>query len=122
MNGERRDRGQAAVEFAIALPLVVVLVLGVVQVVVVVGDQISVELAARAGARAASVAAAPDTAARTAARQATGLTPLSVMTTSTAERVVVAVSFTRRNRLPVLGLVIGDVEVSASVTMAREPP
>ncbi|MEJ7799197.1 MAG: TadE/TadG family type IV pilus assembly protein [Ilumatobacter sp.] len=122
MRSGRRDRGQAAVEFAIALPLVVVLVLGMIQVVVVVRDQIAIELAARAGARAAAVAANPDTAARIAATRATGLTPLSVTTTSTADRVVVVVSFTSRNRLPVLGLVIGDVELSASVAMAREPP
>ncbi|MEO6653527.1 MAG: TadE/TadG family type IV pilus assembly protein [Ilumatobacteraceae bacterium] len=117
-----RDRGQAAVEFAIALPLVVVLVLGVIQVAVVARDQIAIELAARAGARAAAVAAAPANAARTAANGATTLTPIDVTTTSTADRVVVAVKFTSRNRLPILGLVIGDVELSASVEMAREPP
>ena len=42
-----RDRGQAAVEFALAVPVVVVLVLGIVQLVAVVRDQLAVELAAR---------------------------------------------------------------------------
>ncbi len=118
----RRDRGQAAVEFAIALPLVVMLLLGVIQVAVVVRDQIAVEFAAREGARAASVAASPATAAQSAATRATELTPIRVTTTATHDRVVVNVDFTTRSRLPLLGLVIGDVEVSASVAMMREPP
>ena len=49
----RADRGQATVEFALALPFVVMLLLGVVQVVVVVRDQLAVGLAAREAARAA---------------------------------------------------------------------
>lgn len=122
MRGGGRDRGQAAVEFAIALPLVVMLLLGLIQIVVVVRDQIAVELAAREGARAGSVAASPAAAASAAAGRATELTPLVVTTSATDDHVTVSVSFTRRNRLPILGIVIRDVDVSASVTMAREPP
>lgn len=122
MRGGGRDRGQAAVEFAIALPLVVVLLLGVIQVVVVVRDQIAVELAAREGARAGSVAASPAAAASAAAGRATELSPLDVTTSATDDHVTVSVSFTSRNRLPILGIAIRDVDVSASVTMAREPP
>lgn len=119
---EPRDRGQAAVEFAIALPLVVMLVLGVVHVVVVVRDQIAIELAAREGARAASVSASPAAAAGTAAHGATHLRPIGVSTSVTARRVRVTVSHTAVSGLPLLGLVIGDIELSASVEMAREPP
>ena len=118
----QRDRGQAAVEFAIALPLVVMLVLGVLQVVIVVRDQIAIELAAREGARAASVSASPTVAARSAATNSTDLDPIDVSTTVTASRVRVTVSHTTASRLPPLGLVIDDVDLSASVEMAREPP
>lgn len=117
-----RDRGQAAVEFAIALPLVLMLVFGVIQVAAVVGDQIALELAARDGARAASVSADPASAAESAALAATALRPIDVTTSTSRSAVVVTVRHTSRGRLPLLGLVIGDIELTASVTMKREPP
>ena len=43
----RGSSGQAAVEFALALPIVVVIVLGVVLVGVAVRNELAVELAAR---------------------------------------------------------------------------
>lgn len=117
-----RDRGQAAVEFAIALPLVVVLVLGVIHITVVVRDQLAIELAAREGARAAAVSAAPSAAAVRAAESATALRPISTSTTVTASSVTVTVRHITRSRMPLLGIVLRDVHLDASVTMAREPP
>jgi Flp pilus assembly protein TadG len=116
------DRGQAAVEFAIAVPLVVVLVLGIVQVVLVVRDQLAVELAAREAARAASVAGAPGAAASRAAHEATGLRPLSVSTRVHSGRVTVEVAFRSDTDVALIGPLIGGVTVSARVTMGREPP
>jgi Flp pilus assembly protein TadG len=49
------ERGSAAVEFALVLPLVLVMALALVQVGVLIKDQIIVEEAARAGAREAAV-------------------------------------------------------------------
>lgn len=118
----RRDRGQAAVEFAIALPLVIMLVLGILQVAVVVRDQLALELAAREGARAASVAAAPSAAAAAAVEGATGLSGIETATSATSDSVTVTVRRTTRSQMPLLGLVIRDVELEASVTMTREPP
>lgn len=117
-----RDRGQAAVEFALALPLVVLVVLGIVQLVVVVRDQLAVEVAARDGARAASVAAAPASAAQAAAQRAVALRPLSVSTVAGASNVTVTVRATSATDVPLIGAAIPDVTVSATVTMAREPP
>jgi Flp pilus assembly protein TadG len=117
-----RDRGQAAVEFAIALPLIVIVVLGIVQVVIVARDQVAVEVAAREAARAAAVAGAPSSAAQGAALAATSLRPLRVATASTATRVTVTVSYSSPTDVALIGPAIGDVVVSASVTMAREPP
>jgi len=51
----KHERGSAAVEFALVLPLVLVMALAIVQVGVLVKDQIVVEEAARAGAREAAV-------------------------------------------------------------------
>lgn len=122
MTTAHRDRGQAVVEFAIALPLVVVLVLGVVQVAAIVGDQLAIELAAREGARAAAVSASPASAASAAADAATGLRPIDTSTAVGASTVTVTVRHTSRTDVPLLGLAIGDVTLDASVTMRREPP
>ena len=117
----RRDRGQATVEFALALPLVALLVLGVVQLVVVARDQLAVELAAREGARAAAVAAAPESAASTAAERV-GLAPIDVSVSESDGHVTVTVRHRSATDVPLIGLAIGDVEVAATVTMRREPP
>lgn len=118
----RRDRGQATVEFALALPLVAVLVLGIVQLVVVARDQLAVELAAREGARAAAVAAAPTSAATAAAERAVDLAPIEVSVSESDGLVTVTVRHRSATDVPLIGLAIGDVEVAATVTMRREPP
>lgn len=119
---QRRDEGQAAVEFAIALPVVVVLVLGIIQLVVVARDQLAVELAARAAARAASVAADPGASATRAAGDATALHPLDVATRVDGDRVTVSVRYVDTTDVPLIGAFITDVTLTASVTMVREPP
>lgn len=120
--GPRRDRGQATVEFALALPLVALLVLGIVQLVVIARDQLAVELAAREGARAAAVAAAPASAGTAAAERAVGLAPLDVSVSEGDGRVTVTVRHRSATNVPLIGLAISDVEVAATVTMQREPP
>lgn len=117
-----RDRGQATVELALALPIVAVLVLGVVQLVVVARDQLAVELAAREGARAAAVAADPIGAATTAAEAATGLDDLDVSVSEHGDRVTVLVVHRTTTEVPLVGLFVGEVDVTATVTMQREPP
>lgn len=116
------DRGQATVEFALALPAVAVLVLGIVQLVVVARDQLAVEVAARDGARAAAVAADPDGAARAAAERAITLRPIGVGVSVTGRQVTVTVTHTSPTDVPLVGALIGDVRVEATVTMLREPP
>ena len=118
----RRDRGQATVEFALAVPIVVVLVLGVVQVLVVGVRQAAVERLARDGARAASVSAQPHGAARTAVEGTTGLRPLDVHVSTNRRTVTVTVSYNDPTNVPVVGRAIGDVRLTAEVTMPREPP
>ena len=122
VTGRRQDAGQAAVEFAIALPLVVVLVLGIIQIVLVARDQ---DRARAGGTRrrvAAAVAADATSAADRGARSATTLRPLEVATSVGAQGVTVTVSHTNTTGVPLIGALMGDVELTASVTMAREPP
>jgi len=135
------DRGQAVVEFALALPLVCALVMGVVQVGVVVRHQLAVQVAARAAARAASVSADASAAAVDGAHGAMHLRPISVevemstlrtddtsssarQRTATAQIDIVAVTvgYTDPTDVPLIGLIIPSVELRATVTMAVEPP
>lgn len=116
------DAGQAVVELALSLPVVVVLVLGVLQVGLVARDQLAVELAAREAARAAAVSAEPSRAARAAAERMTALRPLEVATTVRATTVTVRVSVRSATDVPIIGAFVDDVDLHAAVTMALEPP
>ncbi len=116
------DRGQATVELALALPLLCLLVLAVVQVGVVVRDQLAVQLAAREAARAAVVAADPVAAATPAAQRAVQLSPLQVRVGAAGDTVTVTVTYIEPTDVPLIGALLPDVAVSATVTMAVEPP
>jgi Flp pilus assembly protein TadG len=116
------DRGQATVEFALCLPLVVVLVLLVLQVAIVVRQQLAVDLAAREAARAAAVSGAPEQAARAAVDRIEALAAPSVEVSLGPDTVAVTVSHTVRTDMPIVGAVLRDVSVSGTATMALEPP
>ena len=114
------DRGQAAVEFAVALPIVVIAMLAIAQVGVAVRNEVAVELAAREGARAAAVSADP-AAAGAAARRAVDL-PMDVAVTADATTVTVTVTYVDPTDIAIIGAAIGPVTHTASATMAIEPP
>jgi Flp pilus assembly protein TadG len=117
----RGGSGQAAVEFALALPIVVVMALGLVLVGTAVRNELAVELAAREGARAAAVSASPGMAATVAATRAVAL-PIDVATAVDATTVTVGVTYVDRVDVAIIGSLIGPVTHAASVTMALEPP
>jgi xanthine/CO dehydrogenase XdhC/CoxF family maturation factor len=117
----RWQRGQAAVEFALVLPIIAVMALGLVVVGFAVRNELAVELAAREGARAAAVSASPATAAATAARRSVSL-PIEVTTTAAADTVTVIVTHTDPFDVPIIGRLIGPITQTATVTMALEPP
>jgi TadE-like protein len=122
--GNGRDRGQATVELALALPVVVLLLAAVVQAGLLVRDQVLVTHAAREAARAAAV----DDDRRAVERAAAEAGPLDRhRLTVTVEgrggpgsRVRVRVSYQSPLRLPLLGRALGDVELEASATMRVE--
>lgn len=120
--GHHDERGQAAVELALAFPLVVVMVLAVVQVALVGRDQVAIELAAREAARAASVSADPHGAAQAAARATTSLQPLHVSVHAGGETVTVTVSYVNTTDAPLIGSALADVTLTATATMHVEPP
>jgi len=117
----RRDPGQATVELALALPLVCLLLFGIVQVAVLGRDQLAVQLAAREAARAA--AASPDLGVgSTAAHRAVAVRPLTVEISENGGTVTATVTYTDHTDVPLIGALLPDVVLTATVTMAVEPP
>lgn len=119
----RTDRGQAAVELALALPLVAVFLFGAVQVVAVARDQIAVVHAARELARAAAVAGDPPPNGSSIVGGITDLEParLAVSVSSSSELVRAEVRYRSATDVPFVGALLPDVTVVGTATMAREP-
>jgi Flp pilus assembly protein TadG len=118
------DRGQATVELALALPLVVLLLVGLVQAGLLVRDQILVVHAAREAVRAAAVDDDP-AAVEQAAADAGPLDRRRLDVTvsdrgAPGSRVSVRVTYRARLRLPMLGPALDDVVLRASATMRVE--
>ncbi len=120
------ERGAAAVEFALVLPLLLVVVLAFVQVGLVITDRMLVEGAARAGARTAAVDPDPGAVADAVAAAAPGLDPgartVDIQRAGTqGDPVTVVVGYTSPVRVPFLGwLIPGGVTMSASATDRQE--
>ena len=118
---DRRDRGQATVELALALPFVTLLLLLVVQVLAVARVQTAVDQAAREGGRLAAVGA-PPAAVRDAAL-AGGLPPgrTRVEVSDAGAGVVTVVVRTREpTDIPAVGFLVPDVELESTATFRRE--
>ena len=118
------DQGQAAVELALVLPLVAALALALLQVALVVRDQVLVVHAAREGARAAAVSD-DSGAARGAALAGAGLAPHRVVVEASGRggagsRVRVLVRYVSVTDLPLVGPLVGNIELSGSASMRVE--
>ena len=122
-DGGRVDGGQAAVEVALVMPLVVLLLLAVVQVALVARDQVLVVHAAREAARSAAVDPSPE-AARRAALAAASLDPGRLHVDPTGggpgKLVTATVSYRSETRAPLLGPLLPDVVLRARASMRRE--
>jgi len=117
----RRDRGQAAVEFVLTLPLVVILVLAVVQVAIVLTERARMESITWSAARSASVAPSPTTAAQDVVTELVG-DDAKVLVDDDGRFVTVRVRRTIATDVPVVGRFFPDVTVESELTLLREPP
>ena len=118
---ESTDAGQATIEFALILPLLLALVMALVQVGVLIRDQVAVVHAARNGARAAALDPSSSAArhaitadldpGRTTVRSATG-----------NGRVRVDVTYRSPFQVPIVGRFAGSFTLRASATMRTEYP
>ncbi len=124
-SGRRRpESGQATVELALTLPLVVLFSLMVVQAGLVAKDLVLVHHAAREGARAAAVDPTPS-AARAGvtggARLDAGRLNVSLSGgTSEGDQATVRVVYASPTNVPIVGALVGDISLTADVTMRVE--
>lgn len=119
-----RQRGQATVEVALALPVVLIALLLVIQVALVARAQVLVVHAAREGARAAAVGSGAD-GARRAVQSTPGLRAdrTRVQVTGVGrpgEPVRVLVSYRAPTDVALVGLLLGEPTLQAEVTMRNE--
>ena len=117
----RSARGQATVELALVLPLVLTLALVVVQVGFVARDSVRVTHAAGSATRAASVGLDDDTI-RRAASEGSGLSPsrLSVVIVRAGDWVTVRVTYRCPTDVPLVGTLAPTVVLRDQLTMRME--
>jgi len=113
-------RGQATVEFAFVLPLLVLGMLAIVQTGLVVRDQLGVVHAAREGARVASVEPDPARAVRAVRRTLPGADVHVGDRPEIGGEITVDVSYTSVTDLPLVGVLFPDPDLHASATMRVE--
>lgn len=121
-----RQHGQATVELALLLPVVVLLVLAVLQVGLLARDVVLVTHASREAVRAAATDADP-LAARRAAVDSSGLVDDRLQVTVTGRggpgsRVSVSVTYRAPTSVPVVGALLGDRTIRSAATMRVEGP
>lgn len=122
----RTESGQATVELVLLLPVLVFLALVLVQIGLLASDNVRLWHAAREAARVGAVDDDP-TAIRDAAERA-GLAPISVRVEPIPQARVqgdpltVYVTYRPVARMPLLGRLLGGVEMSAIATMRIEQP
>lgn len=115
----RRDVGQAVLEVALALPLLVTALLGAAQVIAVAVHRTTLVHVTRDAVRAASVSADPVTAARGAT--ARGL-PTAVSDTTVYDGVVtVVVTDHDPTDVPIIGALLPGLTLTAEASMMLEP-
>ena len=125
------DQGQAVVEFAVILPVLLLILFAILQFGVVFNNYIQVTAAAREGARKASVSrslgtASAESAATTAAKNAApGLNQSNITVSfpnspSFAQGSDVSVQVTYPYSISIIGLVVASGNLSSTTTMRVE--
>ncbi len=112
----RCDRGQATVEFALILPLLVLCIAGLVWVGQLMTMQVRLEHAAREGARAAAVE--PTAAASVAITAAGSSVPDAAVVTVVGSEFVEVTVRVKVGGVPIIG--VGSRTLEADVIMRRE--
>ena len=116
-----RSSGQATVEFALVMPVLILMTLAVVQVGLVVRDRVLVTHAAREAVREAAVGSgAAEVAAAAGRASPLDADRMSVTTSRQGSRVVVTVRYDSPTNVFMVGRLLGDVALEATATMRFE--
>lgn len=115
------ESGQATVELAFILPVILLLGGALFQFGLIVVNQLAVWDAARSAARAAAVSTDPQEAER-AANNSVSIRPLKVTVTTIDDVVSVHVVYVEQTSLPLIGLFFPALTLEASVAMLNENP
>jgi len=119
------DRGSAAVEFALVLPLLLVLVLAVVQIGLFVRDDLVLVGSARAGARQAAVSADDESVRSAVSADAPGLDPtrieVTIARTQRGGPATVSLTYPTPQAVPFVGwLFPSSITLHATAVMRQE--
>lgn len=122
MNPSNNDAGQATVEVALAVPLLVFVMLFGVQIALVIRDQIATLAAAREAARAVVVADGKTGLADAAVARTASLDPSrrSVNVSINGGLVTATVTYRSPTDLPLVGIFVPDITLHGAATMALE--
>lgn len=108
-------------ELALALPLLMLFLLAGVQLAVVIRDQLAVISAAREAARAAAVSTDPSGDGSAAALATVRLAGMSITISNDGTSVTARVSHRTETDVPLIGMLIPDIDETATATMRVEP-
>ena len=124
MRRARSEVGQAAVELALALPVVAFVLLAVLQVGLIVAQAVLVVHAAREGARAAAIHGGSAGDATAAAAGSGGLSPdrMRVSVAVSGGSVAVTILYEAPTDVPLVGALLPRIRLRSTATMRVEVP
>ncbi|MFZ9084835.1 MAG: TadE/TadG family type IV pilus assembly protein [Ilumatobacteraceae bacterium] len=116
----RLDRGQATVEFALTIPVLVIALLGAIQVFVILVDRIHLVHVTRDAARAASVGDDPRSAAEMVINRSFPDREISLTVSMSDDVVTVEMVLSNPTDVPIIGRFLPEVELRESLSMLAE--
>ena len=114
------DRGHAALEFALTIPVLVIALLGSIQVFVLLVDRIHLVHVTRDATRAASIADDPERAVDQVIERSFPGREVTATVERRGDVMTVQVILRNRTEVPVIGRFIPDVEQHESLSMLSE--
>ena len=117
---DRHDEGQATVEFALTIPVLLLVLLGAVQVFVLLVDRLHLVHVTRDATRAASVSGDPVVAVRRVVERTWPDRVVSQRVSDDGTLVSVTVELVNPTDVPIIGRFLPDVRLTESLTMLAE--